>query len=193
MAQTVNIQLKLLALKLQRLWVLPLSLVTSIPCITPVSQQTVVFLTLETLFRNMQITRITTWYLPGRQLVVCPFVPPVAGNYKVVQDDWVDWSPGAIVPVTDGPGVNQVNISKVWPNPAYGDIVNPLYLIVSPATGAATVPVNYTWANNYPGTAATNGAGSGFVFSCTGDILMTIPVSYNGANQGSLKLVLKKQ
>lgn len=138
---------------------------------------------------NPNYNMVLTW----QATVVCPFVPPVAGNYKVIQDDWVDWSPGAIVPVTDGPGVNQVNISQVWPNPAYGDIVNPLYLIVNPATGAATVPVNYTWANNYPGTAATNGAGSGFVFSCTGDILMTIPVSYNGAAQGNLKLILKKQ
>ena len=132
---------------------------------------------------------VLTW----QATVVCAFVPPIAGKYKVVQDDWVDWSPGAIVPVTDGPGTNQVNISQVWPNPAYRDIVNPLYIIVSPATGAATVPNNYTWANNYPGTAATNGTGSGFVFSCTGDIIMSIPVSYNGANQGSLKLILKKQ
>jgi hypothetical protein len=125
-------------------------------------------------------------------VVVCAFTGNMAGNYKVIRDDWVDWSPGDIVPVTDGPGVNQVNISQVWPNPAYGDIINPLYIIVTPATGAATVPNNYKW-GDYGGIAATNGTGSGFVFSCTGDILMTIPTSYNGGNQGGLVLQLKKQ
>jgi hypothetical protein len=126
-------------------------------------------------------------------VIVCPFTGNMAGSYKVIRDDWVDWSPGDIVQITDGPGANQVNISAVWPNPAYGSIINPLYIIVTPATGAATVPNNYTWGNYGSYNTNTNGVGSGFVFSCTGDINMSIPTFATGfGNQGALKLILKK-
>jgi hypothetical protein len=128
--------------------------------------------------------------------ITCPFNAPVAGNYKVLQDDWEDWSPGNIVQVLDGPGANQINLSKVWPNPAYGDIVNPLIVNIDPATGTAKVPL-VTFANNYPGTATAQGAGdddvAGYVFSCTGFITLTMNVTYNGGDQGPLKLVLQKQ
>ncbi len=128
--------------------------------------------------------------------ITCPFVAPIAGNYRVVFDgDWQDWNTGDVVVVTDGPGVNQVNLSKVWPNPAYGDIVSPLLVNVDPATGTAKVPL-VTFANNYPGTATAQGAGdnnvAGYVFSCTGYITLTMKVTYNGAPQGSLKLKLQK-
>ncbi len=127
--------------------------------------------------------------------ITCAFVAPVAGSYRVVQDDWADWSPGNIVTVTDGPGANQINLSAVWPNPAYGDIVSPLIVNIDPATGTAKVPL-VTFANNYPGTATARGAGAGdvagYVFSCTGYITLTMLVTYNGSSQGNLKLVLQK-
>lgn len=127
--------------------------------------------------------------------VTCPFVGPVAGNYRVLQDDWQDWVPGDVVQVLDGPGANQINLSKVWPNPAYGDVVNPLLVNIDPATGTAKVPL-VTFANNYPGTATAQGANAGdvagYVFSCTGFITLTMKVTYNGSSQGNLKLVLKK-
>ncbi|MBI5859027.1 MAG: hypothetical protein HZB42_15445 [Sphingobacteriales bacterium] len=132
--------------------------------------------------------------------ITCPFTGGMAGNYRVIQDDWQDWSPGDIVPVTDGPGANQVNLSQVWPNPAYGNIVNPLIVNVNAADGVATVPL-VTFANNYPGTATAQGANAsgagdtvpcGYVFSCTGFITLTMRVTYNGSSQGNLKLILQK-
>ena len=148
--------------------------------------------TLGALENNSNYNAVFRW----QAFVTCPFVAPVAGNYKVIQDDWVDWSPGDIVKVKDGPGANQIDLSSVWPNPAAGDIVSPLIVNIDPATGAAKVPL-VTFANNYPGTATAQGASSGdvagYVFSCTGFITLTMKVTYNGSSQGNLKLVLQKQ
>jgi hypothetical protein len=127
--------------------------------------------------------------------ITCPFTGNMAGNYKVIADDWQDWSPGDIVQVTDGPGANQINLSKVWPNVAYGNVVNPLLVNVDPATGTAKVPKT-TFAAYSPLTSA-QGVGSGdvagYVFSCTGYITLTMQVIYGGSNQGNLRLILQKQ
>lgn len=127
-------------------------------------------------------------------VVVCPFVAPIAGNYKVIQDDWVDWPAGAIVQVLDGPGANQVNLSKVWPNPVYGSPVSPFLIVnVDPATGAATIPVG-NWGDYGTYIASTLAGSTGFVFSCTGDITLKVRVNATGfGDQGSLALILKKQ
>ena len=126
--------------------------------------------------------------------VVCPYIAPMAGNYKVIyDDDWQDWADGSIVPVTDGPGANQMNISKVWPNPAYGNVVNPLYIVVDPATGVATVPAGITW-GDYGYICSTLSGSSGNVFSCTGRVSMKIHVNAGiYGDQGLLKLILQKQ
>ena len=133
---------------------------------------------------NVAVSPNYNFALTWTAVVVCPFTGNMAGNYRVVRDDWQDWSPGDIVQVTDGPAANQVNISKVWPNSAFGTVVNPLYIIVKPTTGEATVPNNYQFADY--------GVGSGFVFSCTGDIIMTIPLVYGTTNFGNNQLILKK-
>lgn len=122
---------------------------------------------------------------------VCPFTGNMAGNYRVVKDDWVDWSPGDIVAVTDGPGANQVNISQVYPNPAYGSIINPLIVNVAPATGAATITPGINW-GDYGGIASSGTGSSGFIFSCTGDIILKVRISYNGSDFGLFNLILKK-
>lgn len=134
--------------------------------------------------------------------VVCPFVAPIAGTYKVIQDGWADWNPGDLVQVTDGPGPNEVNLSQVWPNAAYGNVVNPLVVDVDPATGTATVKkVNFgNYGGGYNMTAVGVGANSvaGYVFSCTGYITLTMNVvanaaGGNGYNNGPTKLILQKQ
>ncbi len=127
--------------------------------------------------------------------IVCPFVGPVAGSYKVVRDDWNDWSVGDIVQVTDGPGTNVVNISQVYPNPAFGNVVKPLLVNVDAASGTASVPQvtfgDYGSLATAVGTGA-NGA-AGYVFSCTGYITLTMEFTYGGADQGAITLQLKKQ
>jgi hypothetical protein len=134
--------------------------------------------------------------------VVCPFVAPIAGTYKVLRDDWADWNPGDLVQVTDGPGPNQVNLSQVYPNPAYGTIVNPLIVNVNPATGTATVPkTNFgNYGGGYNMTAVGTGTGgvAGYVFACTGYITLTMELKAdgpggNGYDNGPTKLILQKQ
>ena len=128
--------------------------------------------------------------------ITCPFVGPVAGKYKVIQDDWADWLPGDVVDVLDGPGANQINLSKIWPNPAYGDLKDPLIVNIDPATGTASVPL-VTFGINYPGTATAGNTidsdVAGYVFSCTGTITLKMEVTYNGSTQGNKKLILQKQ
>lgn len=121
--------------------------------------------------------------------IVCPFVAPMAGNYEVLQDDWADWGVGDVVQVLDGPGANQLNLRNVYPSPAYGFVVNPMIVNVTPATGAATVP-NVTY-GNYGGPLAS-ASGSGFVFSCTGTITLRLAHVYGGTPRGTLTLRLKK-
>jgi hypothetical protein len=131
--------------------------------------------------------------LTWQAVVVCPFTGGMTGTYQVIQDDWADWGAGDIVQVTDGPGANQINLSAVWPNPIYGDIVSPLIVNITPATGAATVPTGVVF-GDYGYLASTLSGSSGYVFSCTGQILMTIHVTATGfGDQGFLKLILKKQ
>lgn len=129
--------------------------------------------------------------------VVCPFVAPMAGTYKVVQDDWQDWSVGDLVQVTDGPGANQLNLGQVWPNAAFGNVTaTPLVVTVDPATGTATIPASGAgiyWATGYPGSASTGAGSTGLVFSCTGRISLSIRILYNGGDQGFNKLILQKQ
>jgi hypothetical protein len=128
-------------------------------------------------------------------VVVCPFVAPIAGKYKVVYDgDWQDWATGSLVDVLDGPGANQVNLSKVWPNPVYGTAISPFLIVnVDPATGAATIPTG-NWGDYGTYITSTLSGSSGFVFSCTGDITLRIHVNATGfGDQGFLSLILKKQ
>lgn len=128
--------------------------------------------------------------------VVCPFTGGMTGSYKVVRDDWADWAPGDIVQVTDGPGANQINISKVYPGG--GTIITPLLVNVDPATGTATIPKvvygKYSTATQYSGEGSGAGGNAGYVFSCTGFITLSITHTDNGGgNYGANKLILQKQ
>ena len=129
--------------------------------------------------------------------VVCPFTGNMTGKYKVVQDDWADWSVGDIVNVTDGPAANQINLTAVWPNPAYGNAVSPFLIIkIDPATGSATLAANNGVFADYGQltSAYTPGSGTvGYVFSCTGYIGLKIGVKYGSSDQGVLALILQKQ
>lgn len=133
--------------------------------------------------------------------VVCPFVAPVAGTYKVLRDDWADWNVGDLVQVKDA-GANQIDLSAVWPNVAYGNVVNKLLVNIDPASGTAKVPkVNFgNYGGGYNMTAQGTGAGdvAGYVFSCTGYITLQMNVKAdatggNGYNNGATTLILQKQ
>jgi hypothetical protein len=126
--------------------------------------------------------------------VVCPYNPAtIAGTYTVVRDDWADWQPGDLVEVTAGPGANEFNISQVWPNPAFGNIVTPLIVTVDPATGVTTIPDNITFGDYGGFKGVTSTGNSGFVFSCNDKISLNIHVlAPPFGDQGFLQLILEK-
>ncbi len=121
--------------------------------------------------------------------ITCPFTGGMEGTYTVVRDDWADWAPGNKVQVTDGPGPNQIDLSQVYPNPAYGDLVDHLIVDIDPATGTASVPT-VTFGSYSPLAVAEDA--TGYVFSCTGYITLSITLTYNGSPYGIVKLVLQK-
>ena len=124
--------------------------------------------------------------------VVCPFTGGMAGKYKVIADGWEDWPLGAIVPVADGPGANQVDLSGVYPGGGY--VKNKLVVNVDPATGAASIPrVDY---GSYSPTGAVYSAAAanaGYIFSCTGYIGLKIEHFYGTSSYGFYSLILQKQ
>ncbi len=123
--------------------------------------------------------------------VSCPFTGNMAGTYKVIEDDWADWSEGDLVTVEDGPGDNQINLEHVYPNPAYGNLLNPIIVDIDPATGIATVPeVQY---GDYGGGFIASCTGGGFVFSCAGTIDLTLDQFTASSDYGNYRLVLQKQ
>lgn len=132
--------------------------------------------------------------LQWKGTVTCPYnATTVAGTYTVVRDDWADWLPGDLVQVSVGSGTNKLDISKVWPNPAFGVIVTPLVITVDPATGVTTIPENLTFGNYGANTAVTSTGSSGFVFSCLDKISLTIHVlAPPFGDQGFLVLELQK-
>lgn len=128
--------------------------------------------------------------------VVCPFTGGMTGTYDVLQDDWADWSVGDVVSVTDGPGANQINISAVWPNPAYGDKVNDLIINVNPTTGVATLATNNVIFANYGQNTSAyipSSGTNGYVFSCTGYIGLKIGLKYGATDYGVNTLTLQKR
>ncbi len=133
--------------------------------------------------------------------ITCPFTGNMAGNYKVIVDDWVDWNPGDIVQVTDGPGANQINLTKVWPGVPAGGVplnANAFLVNVDPATGTATVPKETFGSYGGSTTYGVQGAGAsnvaGYVFSCTGFITLKMTItSSGGTNYGNNSLILQKQ
>jgi hypothetical protein len=119
--------------------------------------------------------------------IVCAYTN-MAGTYKVLTDDWADWVPGDIVTITAGSAANTLDLSAVWPNPDYGDVVTPLQIKIDPASGAVSLGSTGNFAN-YGGTLVAATAVSGYAFACTGLIKVVFTLGPYGNNN----LVLLKQ
>ena len=126
--------------------------------------------------------------------VVCPYNPAtIAGTYTVVKDDWTDWGVGDQVVVTAGAGANQINLSQVWPNPAFGNVITPLVITVDPVSGIVTVPENVVFGDYGAFRATTRAGNTGFVFSCTGRITIRVRIDAGPfGDQGFNQLILQK-
>ncbi|MGZ8553592.1 MAG: hypothetical protein ACXWV8_09315 [Chitinophagaceae bacterium] len=127
--------------------------------------------------------------------VVCPYDPStIAGTYKVVKDDWQDWTAGDLVEVKAGAGANQIDISEVWPNSAFATVVSPLTITVEPTAGTATIPSDVTFGDYGAYKAVTGTGNTGFVFSCTGQISIRVHIFATGyGDQGFFQLILEKE
>lgn len=130
-------------------------------------------------------------------VVVCPYVPTQFGtvgstiNMEVLQDDWADYSPGALVQMTIGPAANQLNFPRMWLTlPFFNTAVN-----ITQATGAATVA--RTIYGDYPqyGIFGISHASSGtnnWVFSCQQTVTLTLNHAVGTTNYGTYLFRLKK-
>lgn len=127
-------------------------------------------------------------------IVVCPFSSTgFAGNFRVLEDGWADWSPGDVVQVTAATATSVT--LNVYPNPAAGGINAKLITVtVNATTGAASISTAQSY-GGYAGfdpdikvkTVGTNN----WVFSCTGTI--TLRLNHTGlANWGDYNIRLQK-
>lgn len=129
-------------------------------------------------------------------IIICPYVAPMAGTYKIITDDWLG-SAGTLIKVTDGTVANTLDLSGAWPGDSGYPVKDHLIVKVDPATGAASVAaVTFMdMTTDGYGTAKAN-SGSGYVFSCTGRIQLIIDVTLSNpayGAQGGQRLVLQKQ
>lgn len=131
--------------------------------------------------------------------VVCPYVPAsMAGNYKVIEDGWEDWSIGDILNnVVVNTTATSLQMQNVYPSPAFGgQSAQPIVVTVNSVTGVATV-TNSRY-GNYGGTdwyVSTAGSGN-FVLSCTGTITLLLNHHRAGSpniTAGNYRLTLLKQ
>ena len=128
---------------------------------------------------------------------VCAFdATSSAGTYKVVTDSWVDYNPGDLITVTAGPGDNQLSF-HTYPSTVIGESTDNVATVVDvdPTTGAATIAEQPT-GTYYTGTTDETPAkvsGSGFIFSCTGGISLTIDITYGTDVYSGQTFVLQRQ
>ena len=126
-----------------------------------------------------------TW----KATVVCPFVPTAAaGTYVITADNW-DGATGETCDVTAT--ATSATLTYAFPYAAPPG-VNPLVVTVNAATGAATV-AKQTYGSYGAGFENFTAQGSGFFFSCTGQITLSLThVSGGGTGYGTYPLRLSK-
>lgn len=130
--------------------------------------------------------------LSWKATAVCAFSQANSiGTYKVVYDgDWVDFSTGDPITVTAGPDGNSIQF-LAYPSVAAGGVNRQPWIVkVDPASGAATVADQF--AGNY-GSVVSRVKATGFVFSCTGLITLSVEVNYGGSIYAGNTFTIQKQ
>ncbi|HVM87946.1 MAG TPA: hypothetical protein VMT76_07135 [Puia sp.] len=140
-----------------------------------------------------------------KTFVVCPYDASTAtGKYTVVQDTWTPYATGvdptgSTVTVT-ALSNDTLDLSGVWPDATSGaTVVHHLVVIVDAATGVATVPgnsgIDFAYYPPAYGDFTATASGSGYIFSCTGAIVLTLDVIAGPVygDQGNFTLALQKQ
>lgn len=127
--------------------------------------------------------------LTWKATVVCPFVASAAaGTYVITADNW-DGASGETSDVTAT--ASSATLTYAFPYAAPPGF-NPLVLTVNSATGGVTV-AKQTYGSYGTGFENFTAAGSGFFFSCTGRITLSLThLSSGGTNYGTYPLRLSK-
>lgn len=123
-----------------------------------------------------------------RLKVLCPWDRDFfSGSFEVLSDGWNDYSPGATVQVSPGPGPNQVTIALYPPS---GDRT-PIVIDVDPETGDVTVP-EQVYGGYGPGYENFSALGTGSISACTGIISLDLEHYQGGGYYGLFTVELKK-
>jgi spore coat protein U-like protein len=132
--------------------------------------------------------------------VSCPFIAAEsAGTYRITVDEmeayYNDLNYDLIV--VAGPGENQITLKNIFDHP---DPDNPgqtydVIVDVDPATGIATVDKQPAWHSSNFGMpyGVTSVEGGGFVFTCTGTIILTMEHTVALGSFGTALFVAVKQ
>ncbi|MDE3248663.1 MAG: hypothetical protein KGO82_08395 [Bacteroidota bacterium] len=130
--------------------------------------------------------------LTWKATAVCAFSQAASvGAYKVVSDDnWQDYAPGDTLTVFPGPDANSLSFYAYPAVQAGGVNRKPWIVKVDAATGTATMA---SQAIGSYGSVVSSAKASGFVFSCTGVITLSVDVNYGGTVYAAQVLTIKKQ
>ena len=148
-------------------------------------------------YGNPNYNMLMTW----NAVVVCPFVATQIGaigstvNFRVLQDDWADWSPGQILPVVVA-SATSLRFPKMWDTSPID--TKPVTININATTGAATVPVTnygsyFIYGPNYDDVSLQSSGTNNWVFSCQGTITLTLRHFKGTLNHGTYLFRLQKQ
>ena len=133
---------------------------------------------------NPNYNMALTW----RAISVCPFnAAAAAGTYTITVDGW-DGAAGETAVVTAT--ANSAVVNLLFPYAANPGLA-PVTLTINPTTGGVTVAkqVYGSYGSGFENFAAS---GSGFFFSCTGTIDLSLKHELGATNYGTYRIVLKK-
>ena len=133
---------------------------------------------------NPNYNMALTW----RAVAVCPFNASAAvGTYTITTDSW-DGAVGEKAEVTAT--ANSITVNLLFPYAANPGL-NPVKVDITPLSGAATV-AKQVYGSYGAGFTNFTCRGSGFVFSCTGTIDLSLTHELGSTNYGTYRIVLKK-
>lgn len=126
--------------------------------------------------------------LTWKAVAICPFVAADAvGTYTITTDPW-DGAVGETATVTAT--ANTATVNLLFPYAANPGVA-PVVVKITPETGSAVVD-KQVYGSYGAGFENFSCAGSGFVFSCTGTIDLTLTHTLGTSGYGTYRIVLKK-
>lgn len=138
---------------------------------------------------NSEIFKVSQTYI-----VSCPLddASLFSGDYKVITDQWSDYTAGKIIPLVYNPADGTFTFRILATQNPYISNKSTAYLkvTVNPATFAATVQSNEDF--DYGGGDTTPVTGSGSISSCSGDISLKLNFLGFGPGYAGYNFVLEK-